>query len=78
VTLEDFEDYEDDAGDVDDCHHEERGVAEERVGGGHTVVQDKDRGLGRQYSGVVDDGKGVDEPFEGVLPLGQYLFGLAG
>jgi hypothetical protein len=78
VTLEDVEKGEDNAGDVDDGYHEDRGVAEKRMGGGHTVVQEKDRRLGRHERGVVQDRERVDASLEWVAPLWEDLCRSAG
>jgi hypothetical protein len=43
----------------DDDHGDERSVTEEPVGGGHAVVQNQDRHLGRHKSRVVEDGEGI-------------------
>jgi hypothetical protein len=69
AALEDVEEGEDDAGDVDDDHGEERGVAEKRVGGRHAVVEDQDRRLGRHERGVVQDREGVGAFHERRSPL---------
>jgi hypothetical protein len=69
ATLEYVKEGENDARNVDDGHGQERGVAEERVGSPHAVVENHDRRLGLHDRGVVQDGEGLGALLERRFPL---------
>lgn len=73
TALEDVEEGQDEAGQVDDGEGAVRGVPKERVGSGHADVEEEDGRLGGHERGVVEDRERVEGLFEDRLVLGADL-----